>query len=196
MRGHLLIFAVMLLLGGAAEADNEGSGDLFDKNRMSVALKDLTRVVRGACNSGSSEQSQKCTIERVTEVMPHGSEMSPYCADVSDFADRYFCVLMGALALDLVSQSGAVSVESFLEEHGRDGVRTINEAGALLVEFLASKCSGGAIPGCGPKEAAVRLGSSPKEIAECAVLTDDRVQVTCLMTSRAVGTLRQAQAKL
>ncbi len=192
------LLSVFWASASPATADDPGvSGNFFDDPRVKPTLQDLTQRGRAKCHKDSPKESEDCLVDTVAAVLPYGKQMAPYCKDISEFIDRYFCVLMGAAATDLFVKAGVGSADTFLDAYGKDGERAINQAGAMAVELIARKCpEATAAPGCGPKEAASRLDSDPKDIAACATLGHDWNNVRCLLTSRVIAVLRDAEAHL
>jgi hypothetical protein len=182
----------------AAIAENVGvSGDFFYDHKVKSALNDLASRGQGRCERAGSAVGSDCLIESVATVLPHGKEMTPYCSDIVDFVDRYLCVVTGALAADLYAATGIGTADTFLKDYGRDRERTINQADALVVAFLAGKCPAAmGAPRCGPKEVASRLDSDPKAISLCAFFTEDREDINCLLANRVTKVLLAAEAQL
>jgi hypothetical protein len=178
----------------ARSPDGTVSSDFFDDPRLDKGLVDISGAAKERCKSPPSDALDPCVIDRVAAVLPYADKMTPLCNDVVETIDRYFCVVMGALGADLVEKSGAQSADDFLKEHGKEGERVINQAGATVLRFLSAKCSNA--PDCGAREAASRLESSAGDITACATLGNDWGAVTCLLTGRAVHQLNQAQSRI
>jgi hypothetical protein len=175
--------------------DPNVSDDFFHDPRMSAALTDLMKAVMDRCDNVSG-QPRVCLSRSTISAMPNAPEMVPYCQGLNEFIDEYFCLVMGASAIDLVAQSGVDDKLTFIREHGPEGEHAINTAGAEVIKFLAKKCpEGGDDSGCGPREAANRLRSDPKDVAACKTLQAEWGQVTCLITSHVVSILRTARMK-
>lgn len=173
------------------------AGFFYVDRRADSALRELARRGQAKCERMDSAAGSDCLIDSVAAVLPYGNEMTQYCRDIADFVDRYLCVLTGALATDLYVKAGAGAADAILNDHGKDGERTINEADALVIGFLAAKCAGTpGVPRCGPKEAVTRLDLDPQIAAGCLGLTEDEEAVHCLLVNRALQVLRAAGTEL
>lgn len=190
----VLVWQVQLLLPpNRAHADQASvaSDHFLADPRVGQASSDLLMAAMNRC-SGNGGDIRLC----LASVVPYGPEMSPYCQGFSKGLDTYFCLALGAAAIDLIVQTGAIEKLTFIQEHGPEGEHAFDSAGEAVIEFLGKKCSGSAEQtGCGPREAENLLQSAPNDKAACSALHPERKQIACLITGHLVEFLQRAKAR-
>jgi hypothetical protein len=140
---------------------------------------------------------QGCAIDRLQKALTYGNAMSPHCQGLSDFADHFYCMTMGATGAEIVQITGVADPRQFLAEHGGAKTDTAAAAAQALVKVILQECGQSAAGhGCAPTEAAAKLGSSAASIKDCASFADDWKATSCLVIGRMSELLEGAATRV
>lgn len=173
---------------------------LADDPRVTEGLVKLVAASRARCigiADTSSKAYESCIIDHLAAALPFGTEMKPYCESEADFAEHFYCVMVGSAAADLLDKSKAADPHEFLRAHGAEQRESGATAVQMLATFISEKCPlDWTHTGCAANEMASLLDRTASDIKECSIFNNDWKDATCVVIGRMAAMFSESAAKM
>jgi hypothetical protein len=185
--GSFLVVLILIMAAQtqpvAAQSRSDGFSDAFFNDIVTPGeMNDLWNRSFDRCEAAGQRSAGECVIHRDANVVSHGHLTGPHCAGVSDRFARYYCIVIGSIAADLIVKFALDSVEGFIKAHSDNFEHAVDSAGTEIWSYLNRKCApSDASDGCLLDEVSRRLQSRGRDIAACKSKADGHDQADCLM---------------
>lgn len=206
---QMLLLSALLLIAACA-TDSRSGGTLGSSSAampayimmkddvLSAKVDAFAHAMIDDCAKLAADAAGPCMRKRAVQSLPNGDLAAAHCAAETDVPAELDCIMMAALASDLIERSGKRKPAAFLQSMGGgDHSKLTGESAIEFAKSVWDSCPDGtAVEACRIATTLAKLDLPPTEQTRCAPLAEDRKIVSCLILSRFRNLIETATGQL